>query len=314
MKDVLFPMNLQLFAEGGAAASGDGAGQGTTGVSAPAAGVQTKGAKNPLANVVYGKQPNQAVEAPAAEVQKETQPAQPVDRNAEFEALIKGDYKEAYDKRVQDTIRQRLKGANETAAKYEAALPLMDMLAARYGLDASDPAALMKAIEGDEEFLAQAAVDKGMDGKAYNGFVKLERENARLRASQAEQQRQALMNQKFSVWHHQAEEARKLYPNLDLKTELENEQFCKLLDAGVDVGNAYLVAHRDDIMAGAMQYATQTAQQKVANSVAAAGKRPAENGMQGQSAVTIKNDPSKWTKADRAEVAKRVARGEKIYL
>ena len=296
MRDVLFPINLQLFAEGGATAGGDGAGNGATGVSAPAAGVQTKGAKNPLANVVYGKQPNQAVEAPAAEVQKETQPAQPVDRNAEFEALIKGDYKEAYDKRVQDTIQKRLKGANETAAKYEATLPLMDMLAARYGMDASDPAALMKAIEGDEEFLAQAAVDKGMDGKAYNGFVKLERENARLRASQAEQQKQAK------------------YPNLDLNVESQNPQFRQLLMAGIDVGTAYGVIHQDDIMAGAMQYATQTAQQKVANSVAAAGKRPAENGMQGQSAVTIKHDPSKWTKADRAEVAKRVARGEKIYL
>lgn len=314
MKDVLFPMNLQLFAEGGAATGGDGTGQGTTGVSAPAAGVQTKGAKNPLANVVYGKQPDQAVEAPAAEVQKETQPAQPVDRNAEFEALIKGDYKEAYDKRVQDTIRQRLKSANETAAKYEATLPLMDMLAARYGMDASDPAALMKAIEGDEEFLAQAAVDKGMDGKAYNSFVKLERENARLRASQAEQQKQAQMNQQYAVWEQQAAQARAKYPNLDLNVESQNPQFRQLLMAGIDVGTAYGVIHQDDIMAGAMQYATQTAQQKFANSVAAAGKRPAENGMQGQSAVTIKNDPSKWTKADRAEVAKRVARGEKIYL
>ena len=314
MRDVLFPINLQLFAEGGATAGGDGAGNGATGVSAPAAGVQTKGVKNPRANVVYGKQPAAAAEAPAAEVQTDAQPAQPVDRNAEFEDLINGDYKEAYNKRVQETIQKRLKGANETAAKYEATLPLMDMLAARYGLDASDPAALMKAIEGDEDFLAQVAADKGMDGKAYNGFVKLERENARLRASQAEQQKQAQMNQQYAVWEQQAAQAKVKYPNLDLNIESQNPQFRQLLMAGIDVGTAYGVIHQDDIMAGAMQYATQTAQQKVANSVAAAGKRPAENGMQGQSAVTIKNDPSKWTKADRAEVAKRVARGEKIYL
>ena len=39
MRDVLFPMNLQLFAEGGAP-SGDGGGEGT-GVTAQAAAVQT---------------------------------------------------------------------------------------------------------------------------------------------------------------------------------------------------------------------------------------------------------------------------------
>ena len=38
MKDFIFPMDLQLFADGGAAAGGDGGAEGP-GVSAPAAGV-----------------------------------------------------------------------------------------------------------------------------------------------------------------------------------------------------------------------------------------------------------------------------------
>ena len=68
MKDFVFPMNLQLFAEGGAAAGGEGGGEGA-GVTAQAAAVQTKGVKsNPLANVMYGKQPQES--APAAEVPK----------------------------------------------------------------------------------------------------------------------------------------------------------------------------------------------------------------------------------------------------
>ena len=96
---------------------------------------------------------------------------------------------------MQDTIQKRLKGANETAAKYEATLPIMDMLAARYGTDASDPAALLKAIEADNEFLSDAAADKNMDDAAYKGYIKLERENARLKASQAEQQKQAQLEQ-----------------------------------------------------------------------------------------------------------------------
>ena len=312
MKNILFPMNLQLFAEGGAAAGGEGTGEGA-GVSAPAAGVQTKGAKNPLANVVYGKQPVDT--APAAEVQTDNQPTEkPVDRTAEFEAMIKGDYKEAYDKRVQDTIQKRLKGANETIAKYEATLPLMDMLAAKYKVDASDPAAIMKAMEEDDDFFESVASEHGMDAKAYRNMAKLERENERLRNQQAEQAKQAQLNQQYAVWEQQAQQAKQLYPNLNLNVECQNSQFRQLLMSGIDVKTAYKVIHDDEITSGLIQHATQTAKQQVANSVAAAGKRPAENGMQAQSSVTIKSDPSKWTKADRAEVARRAARGEKIYL
>ena len=42
--------------------------------------------------------------------------------------------------------------------------------------------------------------------------------------------------------------------------------------------------------------------------------RPTENGTISQPGSVRKDDPSKWTKADRAEVMRRVARGEKITL
>ena len=135
--DFFIPMhNLQLFAEGGAggAAGGTGGDGGTAqgqGVTAEAASQQTKGAKNPLADVQYGIQEETA---PAAEVQKTTE-AQP-DLNAEFEKLIKGQYKEQYDARMQDTIQKRLKGSKETVEKYNALAPTLEILAKKYGVDA----------------------------------------------------------------------------------------------------------------------------------------------------------------------------------
>ena len=313
MKHFIFPMNLQLFAEGGAAAGGDGAGEGT-GVTAPAAGVAKKGAKgNPLANVVYGKQES----APAAEVQK-TEPAvtEPavVDRHAEFEKMIKGDYKEAYDKRVQETVQKRLKGAKETEERLTAMNPLLDILSARYGVDGSDTAALVKALEADNSFFEQAAMEKNMDTQQYREMMLLKTENARLKNQNAEQERQERMNKQYAVWEQQAAEARNLYPNLDMNVESQNPQFRQLLLAGIDVGTAYMVIHKDDVMAGAMQHTAKTVEQKLANKIAAGNSRPAENGTNGQSAAVIKDDPSKWTKADREEVRRRAARGEKIYL
>ena len=38
------------------------------------------------------------------------------------------------------------------------------------------------------------------------------------------------------------------------------------------------------------------------------------SGISSQSAFVVKDDPSQWTKKDRAEVVKRAARGEKIKL
>ena len=313
MNHFLFPMNLQLFAEGGAAAGGEGGGEGT-GVTAPAAGVQTKGAKsNPLANVVYGKQKESA---PAAEVQKEAETKQTptVDRNAEFEAMIKGDYKDAFDKRVQDIVQKRLKGAKETEDRLTAMNPLMDMLSARYGVQADDTAGLIKALEADDDFLEKAATEHDMDVKQYRKMLTLERDNARLKAQNEEQVKREQMNQKYAIWEQQAEQAKALYPNLDLNVESQNPQFRQLLFAGIDVGTAYMAIHKDDVMAGAMQHTAKTIEEKYAKKVAAGNSRPAENGASGQSAVIVKSDPSKWTRADREEVRRRAARGERIEL
>lgn len=313
MKDFLFPMNLQLFAEGGAAAGDGGGGEGT-GVTAQAAAVQNKGAKsNPLADVVYGKQPQAS--APAAEVPKEEPKQEPaVDRHAEFEAMIKGDYKEAYDKRMQETIQKRLKGAKETEEKLTAMNPLLDILSARYGVEASDTAGLIKALEGDDAFFEQAAIEHNMDAKQYRNLMKLQSENARLRAENAEKIKQEQIQKQYAIWEQQAEQARNLYPNLDMNVETQNPQFRQLLFAGVDVGTAYLAIHKDDVLAGAMQHTAKTVEQKLANKIAAGNSRPPENGASGQSAAIIKTDPRTWTRADRAEVRRRVARGEKITL
>lgn len=313
MNHFLFPMNLQLFAEGGAAAGGEGGGEGT-GVTAPAAGVQTKGAKsNPLANVVYGKQKDAA---PAAGVQKEAQPTETptVDRHAEFEAMIKGDYKDAFDKRVQDIVQKRLKGAKETEDRLTAMNPLMDMLSARYGVQADDTAGLIKALEADDEFLEKAASEHDMDVKQYRKMLTLERDNERLRSQNEEQVKREQMNQQYAIWEQQAEQAKALYPNLDLNVESQNPQFRQLLFAGIDVKTAYGVLHQDDILSGAMQHTAKTIEEKYAKKVAAGNARPAENGTSGQSAVIVKSDPSKWTRADREEVRRRAARGERIEL
>ena len=311
--DFFIPMhNLQLFAEGGAggAAGGTGGDGGTAqgqGVTVEAASQQTKGAKNPLAGVKYGIQEEVA---PAAEVQKPTE-AQP-DLNAEFEKLIKGQYKEQYDARMQDTIQKRLKGSKETVEKYNALAPTLEILAKKYGVDATDIDALNKAIQDDDSYFEEEALEKGLTVQQLKEIRKMERENADLRKQMQAQQTQENANKLYASWMNQAEEAKKVYPSFDLKAEMQNPKFVDLLRSNIDVRTAYEVLHKDDIIRGAMQFTAQTVESKLAKNIAAQGARPAENGMSSGSPAVVKSDVSQLSRADRDEIRRRVARGEKI--
>lgn len=297
--------DLQLFAEGGpTGGAADGAGAGGTGVNASAAGVQT-GVKG---NQQTG---NQAADgAPAAEVQNQTE--QPtIDLNAEFEALIKGKYKDQYNAKVKDTVQKRLKGPSEAAEKYKALIPSLEMLAKRYGVDHSDTDALIAAIADDDSFYEDEAFERDMTVPQLKAFKKLERENEAFRVQKQERERQQAAQQQYETWLEQAEAAKLKYPNLDLAVEVQNPQFLDLLSANVGVEAAYKVIHMDDIVSGAMAAAVQTATDKVSKSVAANAARPNENGS-GQGAATVKPDVRKMTKAQRQEYARRALMGETI--
>ena len=302
--DTFFPMlSLQLFAEG----AGDGGTAEGQGVTAAAALPQTKGEKaNPLANVKYGIQ--EEVEAPAAEVQQTAAP----DLNAEFEELIKGKYKDQYGAKVQDTIQKRLKSTNETVDKYNALQPVLEILGKKHGVDATDIAALTKAIEEDDSYFEEEALQKGMSVQQLKEVRKMERENADLRAQMQEAQRQENGKKLYAAWMQQADEAKKVYPTFDLRTEMNNPKFVDLLRSNIDVRTAYEVLHKDEIIPAAMQFTAQAVESKLAKRIASNGARPSENGMSSQSAAVVKSDVSQLSKADRAEIIRRVQRGEKI--
>ena len=307
----LFPMllNLQLFAEGAGGGDGGTGAEGATGVSATAAVSQTKGVKsNPLADVKYGIQPKEET-TPVAEVVEE-KPAE--DRNAKFEALIKGEYKDLYDQRMQDTIQKRLKGSKETVEKYEALAPTLEILAKKYGVDPADIKALNKAIEEDDSYFEDEALEKGITVSQLKEIRKMERENADLKRQMEEQNRQENAKKVYAEWMQQAEAAKAVYPSFNLEAEMQNAQFRNLLRSNIDVKTAFEVIHKDEIIPAAMQYTAKAVEQKITNKIIANGTRPAENGNSSQGAAQSKSDVSLLTKADRAEIARRVARGEKI--
>ena len=301
-----YALNLQLFAEGGD--GGTGASEGASGVNAVAA-VQQKGSKNPLADVKYGIQDDSAQTAP---VQETADVVETPDRNKEFEKLIKGEYKDLYDAKVQDTVQRRLKNTRETVEKYEALTPTLEMLAKKYGVDAADIKALNQAIEEDDSYYEEEALEKGITVQQLKEIRKMERENSELKRQMQEKESRENANRLYQQWMQQAEQVKAVYPSFDLNAEMQNPKFIDLLRANIDLRTAYEVLHNDEIIPAAMKFAVNHAEQKLTNKIVANGARPNENGMSSQSASLTKSDVSQLTKEDRAEIARRVARGEKI--
>ena len=281
-------LNLQLFAEGGSGDGGTGS-AGATGETGTAAVSQT------------------------SITDADGTTATTIDREAEFEKLIKGEYKDLYDSRMQDTIQKRLKGHKEIADKFEALTPTLEALAKKYGVDVSDIDALNKAIEEDDTYYEEEALEKGVTVQQLKEIKKMEKENAELKKLRDEQNAKEAAEQKVAGWMEESKQVKAIYPQFDLKSELQNPKFVDLLRVpGVDVRTAYELTHKDEIIAGAMQFTAKTVEKKIADKIAANGARPTENGLNSQSASLTKSDVSQLSKADILDIQRRVARGEKI--
>ena len=254
----------------------------------------------------YGKQDEPA---PAAAEQINTE-----DRTARFEELIKGEFKDLYDARVQETIQKRLKGNEATVQKYNALAPVLDLLAGKYGVKADDIEGLSKAIEEDETFYEDEALEKGLTVEQVKSIRKMERENAQLRAEMAQQRNRQMADAQYAEWMQQAEQVKGVYPSFDFQAELQNEQFRNLLRSNVPIQTAYEVIHKDEIIPAAMQFTAQKVSEKVANNIRAGMNRPTEGAMGNRSSVVVKSDVSQLTKADRDEIDRRVARGERVVF
>ena len=119
-------------------------------------------------------------------------------------------------------------------------------------------------------------------------------------------------DRQYDHWITQGEQLKQVYPGFDLRTELRNPQFGALIRGGVSLDAAYVALHKDEIIPAAMAVAAQAVQRKLANSIAAGGSRPRENGMGHQAPAVVRTDVSRLTKGDIDQVFRRVARGERV--
>lgn len=311
--------NLQLMSDGGA---GAGASAGDAGASQSGAVTGVEGAPpvaqdgGDLSNVVYGRSLNQEVANPNDV--NTTNDVNPADKQKAFDELIKkgGEFADEFGKRTQDIINKRfkeVKGLEETLKSHES---ILGLLAAKYGVDPTNSAAIEKAIKEDDSLFEQAAFQEGLTPEQYRHKLELEQENARLKAAQDELELQRGSQEIYAGWLQEADELVAKYglTDFDFATEVENPQITQLLASGVPFEAAYKTVHFDDMLGGAMAYTAQNVSQAMVNNIQARNRRPAENGTMSASNTIFKTDPRKFTPMDLDEIKRRVAAGEEIAL
>lgn len=319
----LFKVNLQMFNDGGASGEA-GASAGTADapkVENTPSGSNRRSKSGEFDNVVFGKQEGTtADDTTSLEAEGKPTGAGETDvkvtsntleeRRKAYNDLINGEYKDLDQERFQKVFDRRFKEVKGIEAELTAQKPILDMLRTRYGVESVED--LQKALTEDTEYWERVAEEKGMTVEQYHAMQKLEQENAELRAMRQRQQGQQQFQQQIDDWYKQADAVKEIYPSFDFKTEVQNPEFLNLLRHGNSVEHAYKVLHFDELTQNAARVAAQTADAQAQARIKQKASRPTENGTSSKSAVIVKNDVSALTRAERAEIARRVQRGEKI--
>ena len=321
----MFKVDLQLFNDGGGA-TGGAEGSVASAENAPKTDIKPSGSgrrskSGEFDNVVFGKQESTTSDG-ATSLEAEGKPTGAgktdvtttsntlEERRKAFNDLINGEYKDLYQENFQDVFNRRFKQVKGMEAELASHKEVTDMLMSRYGVD--DVAKLKTALTEDNEYWESVAEQHGMTVEQYHAMQKLEQENKELREIRQRQIGQQQFQQQIDSWYREADKVKELYPSFDFKTEAQNPEFLSLLRNGNSVEHAYKVIHFDELTQNAARVAAQTADAQAQARIKQKASRPSENGTSSQSAAIVRNDVSTLTRKERAEIARRVQRGEKI--
>ena len=295
---------------------GEGAGEGTSGGSGGETVQGTNGEETGVQEAAEGEQEEGAKE-------EQTDPEGEKKERVTLRDLLSQDkeLKKEYDKTVSGIVKNRLKGFDElqkTNQSYqEMARVLMDIIpnAPRDG----NPESMLNYLKAQQDLWADAASAAGMSTEAYQKMTNIQRQSEEILGQQRAQQEAALRQQQFENWDRQAEEARELYPDLDLVAELDNPQFTRLMDSGFTVQQSFEAVHHQELMDGAIRSASsiaaQNATRKTVNALRSSQQRPAENGVGGSAGSGAHRlDPRTMSSEQRKSLIDRAMAGERITL
>lgn len=340
-------VDLQLFADGGdGGAAGDGA-ESAPAVQAP----ELRPAQERLAKRSHpGKSAKAGAPAPAAdsgadtgseaakedapgeekpETQQEKQepehkPADPAEKRRAFGQLMQSEYAAEFEEAMQRAAQLAVQNVQQSPE----VKGLLEALGEAYGIDAQDAnnlAALTDAIKNgkvkNDEYYETMAAERGISVKTAREMDRMESELQRANAEKqrTEQLRVAMEHQQRAAavraqWEAEAAQLKVKYPEFELDEVLNNPSVADMIRRGIGLEAAYRAAYFDKLMEASTARTAQQVEQGVTARIQQRAQRPAENGAHPGGAAEMKVDVAHMTAKQRAELAKRARRGERIVL
>lgn len=340
-------VDLQLFADGGdGGTAGDGA-ESAPAVQAP----ELRPAQERLAKRSHpGKSAKAGAPAPAAdsgadtgseaakedapgeekpETQQEKQepehkPADPAEKRRAFGQLMQSEYAAEFEEAMQRAAQLAVQNVQQSPE----VKGLLEALGEAYGIDAQDAnnlAALTDAIKNgkvkNDEYYETMAAERGISVKTAREMDRMESELQRANAEKqrTEQLRVAMEHQQRAAavraqWEAEAAQLKVKYPEFELDEVLNNPSVADMIRRGIGLEAAYRAAYFDKLMEASTARTAQQVEQGVTARIQQRAQRPAENGAHPGGAAEMKVDVAHMTAKQRAELAKRARRGERIVL
>ena len=349
-----FKLNLQLFGGEGAgagASSGtsgaEGGGQATTGENATAAAEQRlrelgvpEDKIRKRASKVASKMPTQTVKtaevAPKEETEVVSAPTEekPTTEDTKESAPSRMTWDEImkdpeYNKEMQKVIQARLKTDKPAKEALDKMAPAIEVMARKYGLDPKnmDYDALAKAINDDDAYYEDKALEMGVSVETAKKVDQMERNTERQKAMEQRQEaerqetlRDQMIRQHYDSLARQGEEMKKMFPKFDLNKELQNPVFARMTAPGkgiMSVMDAYKAVHHDELQMAGMQITAQKTAEKISNAIASGSRRPDESGASSQAPSVSTFDYRTASREQRESLKRKIreaaANGKKLY-
>lgn len=311
---------LQLFAGDGAGAGGAGGTAGDGGQGASASGDATAAAAQKLRGMgvpdgkiakyasAYGKRakgPAAAAnpEQKAAAEQTEMQAAAAKTETAQAEET-KQEAKYNWDevmkdpecnRRMQEIVRERTRKSKSAEDALAALAPALKQIAEENGLDTEnlDYSAISKHMTGEYD---EKALELGLPKETVVKMDQQQRINE-----------ESLNRKHLEGLIQQGEALKAIFPNFDLRAELENPQFLRLTSRGVGISveDAFRLVHRKELELAQAQIVDQKAAERIQNTIRAGAARPDESGASSQAPSVTQMD---WRKASPEQIRAQAQR------
>lgn len=251
--------------------------------------------------------------APTAENGQDNQPQ-------ETWADVKKKWSKEYGADVQSAVQKRFAGVNQLKADLGRANGIVARVAERYKIQADengnyDIAAVEKAFDDDDAQYEELADELGVSVEFAKERAQQQRQIEAYKRKEKQQALEADRFARFQAHQQQAAELKKTFPDFDLLAEMDDRTFATMLNNGFSVEEAFYTVHRKELMQASSQAAAKQAAESLSAAIQAGRARPTEGGLsKGAATRTDRATNPTYDKAKRAEIRKRAARGEKVYL